>query len=106
MQSSVVICSFVISSRTPQRMSTTWVLTVSPYAQDLNLELDAVALPAVLPDARVDKLHQGVPLHQHVCDNGACEYPNHLNSRNYIRIIKEPRSIKRSVKSQIFQPWS
>ena len=40
---------------------------LSPYdPQDSNLELYAVALPAILLDPRVDKLHQGVPLHQHV----------------------------------------
>ena len=43
-----------------------------------HLVLQPVLLPAVLLDLGVDILHQGVPLHQHVSESGACEDPDNL----------------------------
>ena len=44
-----------------------------------HLVLQPVLLPAVLLDLRVDVLHQGVPLHQHVGEGGAGEDPHNLH---------------------------
>ena len=43
-----------------------------------HLVLEAVFLTTVLLDLRVDVLHQGVPLHQHVSECGAGEDSHHL----------------------------
>ena len=53
----------------------------------IHLELDAVALPTVFADARVDKFHQGVPLHQHVRERWTREYPDNLGFVEY-KLIK------------------
>jgi len=37
-------------------------------------------LPTILFDFRIDVLHEGVPLHQHVSEGGAGEDPHHLNT--------------------------
>ena len=43
-----------------------------------HLVLEAVFLATVLLDLRVDVLHQGVPLHQHVREGRAGEDSHHL----------------------------
>ena len=49
-----------------------------------HLVLQPVLLPAVLLDLRVDVLHQGVPLHQHVGEGGAGEDPHNLQDKFHL----------------------
>ena len=91
----VVMCSSVISSRTPHRISTTW--TDINYFHNLecfsfqfgksvknskcpNLVLQSVLLTAILLDLGVDVFHQRVPLHQHVSEGGTGEDTHHLRT--------------------------
>jgi hypothetical protein len=39
----------------------------------------AMFLPAIFFDLGIDVLHEGIPLHQHVCEGGAGEDPHHLS---------------------------
>jgi hypothetical protein len=47
----------------------------------------AVFLPAIFFDLGIDVLHEGVPLHQHVCEGGAGEDSHHLSSHELIYIL-------------------
>ncbi len=49
----------------------------------------AMFLPAIFFDLGIDVLHEGVPLHQHVCEGGAGEDPHHLCSHwsNHCHVI-------------------
>ena len=78
----VVMCSSVISSRTPHLISTTCEGGIGSKHKEKRkkeyLVLKPMFLPAVLLDLGVDVLHQRVPLHQHVGEGGACKDAHHL----------------------------
>jgi hypothetical protein len=56
-------------------------MTVSQNNSALSyLIFKAMFLPAIFFDLGIDVLHEGVPLHQHVCEGGAGEDPHHLST--------------------------
>ena len=92
------MCSSVISSRTPHRMSTTWAKLGWVFCFQFekmkilkcpDLVLQSVLLTTILLDLGVDIFHQCVPLHQHVSEGGTGEDTNHLWTNQTIHKSKK-----------------